>query len=425
MPVTLVVGSQWGDEGKGKIVDVLSEGVDYVVRYQGGANAGHTVVIDSNEFILHLLPTGILHPETTCIIGGGVVIDPVTLLQEIDTLQSKGIQVEGRLYISHLAHLIMPYHRILEGMNEQREGEKAIGTTGRGIGPAYVDKMARIGIRVVDLLDREIFHQKLLYNIQAKNAILHNVFGETPLDTNAILEEYLEFDHRIDPYIKDTSGLLNQAVRDGKNILLEGAQGTLLDIDFGTYPYVTSSNPTAGGALTGSGLGPRWIDNVIGVIKAYSTRVGNGPMPTEFPPEMMDEMRDKGGEFGATTGRPRRVGWLDMTAVRYAVMINGLDGWAVTKLDVLSGLPYLNVAVAYRDGDGKMLNHFPADALLLERCHPVYEQLDGWEEDIQNAKTWEDLPSAARHYLEYIEDATDVPVRMISVGPARNQTIYR
>ncbi len=425
MPVTLVLGSQWGDEGKGKIVDVLSEGVDYVVRYQGGANAGHTVVIDGTEFILHLLPTGILHPNTTCIIGGGVVIDPVSLLQEIDGLKTKGIDVEGRLYISHLAHLIMPYHRILEGMSEEREGEKAIGTTGRGIGPAYVDKMARVGIRIVDLLDREIFHQKLLYNIQAKNMILQNVFGETPMDTDAILKEYLEFDQRIDPYIKDTSVLLNQAVREGKSVLLEGAQGTLLDIDFGTYPYVTSSSPTAGGALTGSGLGPKRIDNVIGVIKAYSTRVGNGPMPSEFPPEKMDEMRERGAEFGATTGRPRRVGWLDIMAVRYSAMINGLDGWAVTKLDVLSGLPYLNVAVAYKDGDGKMLNHFPADALLLERCHPVYEQLDGWESDIQDAKTWEDLPSAARQYLEFIEDATEVPVRMISVGPARDQIIHR
>ena len=425
MPVTLVLGSQWGDEGKGKIVDVLSDGVDYVVRYQGGANAGHTVVIDGTEFILHLLPTGILHPNTTCIIGGGVVIDPATLLQEIDGLKTQGIDVEGRLYISHLAHLIMPYHRILEGMNEEREGEKAIGTTGRGIGPAYVDKMARIGIRIVDLLDREIFHQKLLYNIQAKNLILQNMFGETPMDTDAILEEYLEFDQRIDPYIKDTSVLLNQAVREGKSVLLEGAQGTLLDIDFGTYPYVTSSSPTAGGASTGSGLGPRRIDNIIGVIKAYSTRVGNGPMPSEFPPERMDEMRERGAEFGATTGRPRRVGWLDIMAVRYSAMINGLDGWAVTKLDVLSGLPYLNVAVAYKDGDGNMVNHFPADALLLERCHPVYEQLDGWESNIQDARTWEDLPSAARQYLEFIEDATEVPVRMISVGPARDQIIHR
>ncbi|KPL06414.1 adenylosuccinate synthetase, partial [bacterium SM23_57] len=410
MPVTLVLGAQWGDEGKGKIVDVLVEESDIVARFQGGANAGHTVIVNGTEYILHLLPTGILHPNCTCIIGGGVVIDPVTLFDEIEKLSKMGIDVNGRLFISHQAHLIMPYHRLLEGKSEQAWGEKAIGTTGRGIGPAYVDKMARVGIRIVDLLDRETFRQKLLYNIQAKSIILEKVYGDQALDAEAIVEEYLEFDRRMDPYINDTSVFLQQALSRGDRILLEGAQGTLLDIDFGTYPYVTSSSTTAGGAMIGLGIGPRKIDKVIGVIKAYSTRVGNGPMPTEFPPEMMDEMREKGGEFGATTGRPRRVGWFDAVAARYSGMINGVDGWAVTKLDILSGLQYLNIAVSYRDGTGKLISHFPADAQLLGHCHPVYEQLDSWEANIQNTRTWDGLPLEARNYLEFIEDTTQVPV---------------
>jgi adenylosuccinate synthase len=425
MPVTLVLGAQWGDEGKGKIVDVLAAESDIVARFQGGANAGHTVIIDGAEFILHLLPTGILHPHVTCIIGGGVVIDPVMLLKEIKDLSRRGIDVDGRLYVSHQAHLIMPYHRMLEGKTEQAWGEKAIGTTGRGIGPAYMDKMARVGIRIVDLLDREVFRQKLLYNIQAKSMILEKVYGDQALDAEAIVAEYLDFDKRMDPYIKDTSVFLHQAITRGDRILLEGAQGTLLDVDFGTYPYVTSSSTCAGGAVTGLGIGPRKIDRIIGVIKAYSTRVGNGPMPTELSEEMGEEMREKGGEFGATTGRPRRVGWFDAVAARYAGMINGIDGWAVTKLDVLSGLQFLNVAVSYRDGSDKLITHFPADAELLSRCHPVYEQLNGWEADIRNAKTWEDLPREARVYLEFIEDSTGVPIWMISVGPDRSQMIRR
>jgi len=425
MSVTLVLGAQWGDEGKGKIVDVLAQDSDIVARFQGGANAGHTVVIDGTEFILHLLPTGILHPQVTCVIGGGVVIDPVMLFKEIDDLAQKGISVDGRLYISHQAHLIMPYHRMLEGKTEQAWGEKAIGTTGRGIGPAYVDKMARVGIRIVDLLDREVFRQKLLYNIRAKSLILEKIYGDRALDAEAIVAEYLEFDKRMDPFIKDTSVYLQQAISRGDRILLEGAQGTLLDVDFGTYPYVTSSSTAAGGAITGLGIGPRKIDRVIGVIKAYSTRVGNGPMPTELSQEMGEDIRNKGGEFGATTGRPRRVGWFDAVAAKYAGMINGVDGWAVTKLDVLSGLKYLNVAVSYRDGTGKLITHFPADAELLSRCQPVYEQLTGWDDNITEAKRWEDLPRGARSYLEYIEDVTGVPILMISVGADRSQMIRR
>jgi len=425
MPVTLVLGAQWGDEGKGKIVDVLAEQSDVVARYQGGANAGHTVVVDGHEFILHLLPTGILHPKVTCVIGGGVVVDPTALLKEIDELEQGGIKVEGRLFISHLAHLIMPYHRILDRMSEEQFGEKAIGTTGRGIGPAYVDKVARIGIRIVDLLDRDSFQQKLMYNIQAKNTILENVYGAKALDTEAIIAEYQEFDRRIAPFIKDTSVFLNQAIKRGDRILLEGAQGTLLDVDFGTYPYVTSSNPSAGGALTGLGIGPKHIDKVIGVIKAYSTRVGNGPLPTELSAEMADELRKKSGEFGATTGRPRRIGWFDAVVAKYSGMINGIDGWAVTKLDVLSGMPYLNIAVAYKDSTNEMVTHFPADAALLNRCHPVYQQFDGWNEDIQKVRNWNDLPSQARNYLEFIEDTTEVPVIMVSVGPERHQMIRR
>jgi len=425
MSVTLVLGAQWGDEGKGKIVDVLAQDSDIVARFQGGANAGHTVVIDGTEFILHLLPTGILHPQVTCVIGGGVVIDPVMLFKEIDDLAQKGISVDGRLYISHQAHLIMPYHRMLEGKTEQAWGEKAIGTTGRGIGPAYVDKMARVGIRIVDLLDREVFRQKLLYNIRAKSLILEKIYGDRALDAEAIVAEYLEFDKRMDPFIKDTSVYLQQAISRGDRILLEGAQGTLLDVDFGTYPYVTSSSTAAGGAITGLGIGPRKIDRVIGVIKAYSTRVGNGPMPTELSQEMGEDIRNKGGEFGATTGRPRRVGWFDAVAAKYAGMINGVDGWAVTKLDVLSGLKYLNVGVSYRDGTGKLITHFPADAELLSRCQPVYEQLTGWDDNITEAKRWEDLPRGARSYLEYIEDVTGVPILMISVGADRSQMIRR
>jgi adenylosuccinate synthase len=319
----------------------------------------------------------------------------------------------------------MPYHRSLDQKSEEQYGEKAIGTTGRGIGPAYVDKVARIGIRIVDLLDRDGFRQKLIYNIQTKNAILENMYGVKALDTEAILAEYQEFDQRIDPFIKDTSVFLNQAIKQGDRILLEGAQGTLLDVDFGTYPYVTSSSPSAGGALTGLGIGPRHIDKVIGVIKAYSTRVGNGPLPTELSPEMAEEMRKKSGEYGATTGRPRRIGWFDAVVAKYSAMINGVDGWAVTKLDVLSGMPYLNIAVAYKDSTGEMVTHFPADAALLNRCHPVYQQFDGWEADIQVARNWDDLPSQARNYLELIEDTTEVPVMMVSVGPERHQMIRR
>jgi len=425
MPVTLVLGAQWGDEGKGKIVDVLAGESNVVARFQGGANAGHTVIINGSEYILHLLPTGILHPHVTCIIGGGVVIDPITLFREIDELTKRGIDCSGRLYISHQAHLILPYHRLLEGKSEEQGGEKAIGTTGRGIGPAYVDKMARVGIRIVDLLDREVFRQKLLYNIKAKSLILEKVYGDKALDAEAIIAEYLEFDKRMDPFIKDTSVYLQQAISRGDRILLEGAQGTLLDVDFGTYPYVTSSSTAAGGAITGLGIGPRKIDRVIGVIKAYSTRVGNGPMPTELSPEMGEEMRSRGGEFGATTGRPRRVGWFDAVAAKYAGMINGVDGWAVTKLDVLSGYKYLNVAISYRDGTGKLITHFPADAELLSRCHPVYEQLTGWDNDITDAKKWDDLPREARSYLEFIEDVTEVPILMISVGADRSQMIRR
>jgi adenylosuccinate synthase len=425
MPVTLVLGAQWGDEGKGKVVDVLSEEADFVARFQGGANAGHTVIVDGTNYILHLLPTGILHPNTTCIIGGGVVVDPVTLLHEIDDLAGKGIDINGRLFISHLANLILPYHSQLEDLSEKLGGDRAIGTTGRGIGPAYVDKMGRIGIRMVDLLDPDTFRTKLSGNIRTKNLVLEKAYGQNTLDPDAVVIQYQQIGERLKPYIKDTSILLNEAIHHGQRVLLEGAQGTLLDVDFGTYPYVTSSSTTAGGALTGLGIGPRKIDQVIGVVKAYITRVGNGPMPTEFPPELMETMREKGGEFGATTGRPRRVGWFDAVAAQYAAMINGIEGWAVTKLDVLSGMKYLNVAVAYRDVEGNVVSNFPGDAELLARCDPVYEQLDGWDDDVQDARSWEELPQKSRDYLEYIEDITGVPVLMVSVGPQRHQMIRR
>ncbi|HNY91661.1 MAG TPA: adenylosuccinate synthase, partial [bacterium] len=339
MSVTIILGAQWGDEGKGKIVDLLSAKADVVARYQGGPNAGHTVVIDEEEIVLHQIPSGILHPHTRCIIGNGVVIDPVILMEEVDFVKSKGFQVDGRLFISHRAHLIMPYHKLLDTTREAAEGASKIGTTGRGIGPAYVDKFDRCGIRIVDLLDRSTLAEKLLKNLESKNKVLQRIYDRDSMDTEKIIQDYLEFDRRIDAYVKDTTLLINRAIDASEEVLIEGAQGTMLDIDFGTYPYVTSSNPTAGGACTGLGVGPTRIDRVLGVVKAYTTRVGMGPMPTEFDTEFGDQMRQLGGEYGATTGRPRRCGWFDAVVVRMAAMINGLTHLAITKLDVLDTLP--------------------------------------------------------------------------------------
>ena len=423
--VTIVLGAQWGDEGKGKIVDYLSAEADVVARYQGGANAGHTVVHDGRKFVLHLLPAGVLWPQTVNVIGAGVVVDPVALMTEIAQVEAAGISLEGRLFVSHQAHLIMPYHKLLDQLYESQTDRPRIGTTGRGIGPAYVDKVARVGIRIVDLLDREFVREKIRAAVGDKNRLISRVFDAQQLDVEAIVEEYMAFDQKIDPYVKDVSVLLSEAVAAGKKIILEGAQGTLLDVDMGTYPFVTSSNPTAGGACTGLGIGPRKIDRVIGIIKAYTTRVGEGPFPSEL--DSQDDglnLRERGDEYGATTGRPRRCGWFDGVVARFAARVNSVDAWALTKLDVLTGINPLKVCVGYEDGT-RTYKHFPSDARILSRVRPVYEELPGWSESLGEAKDFHQLPPGAQDYLEFIQEFTEVPVAMVSVGPSRHQTIVR
>jgi adenylosuccinate synthase len=422
MPVEVVVGAQWGDEGKGKIVDLLSENVDVVARYQGGANAGHTVISNGEKFVLHLIPSGILHPHTVCVIGNGVVIDPAALLGEIDMLESKGVDVAGRLLVSHRAHLIMPYHKLLDKAKESQDEKAKIGTTGRGIGPAYVDKAHRNGIRIVDLLDKDTLREKIHANVQEKNAILEKIYGHAQIDEERLLREFLEFDDRIDPYVTDTSRYLNQAIAEGKRILCEGAQGSLLDMDFGTYPYVTSSNPTSGGACTGLGIGPTKIDSVLGVIKAYTTRVGMGPFPTEFPQDLIN-LRALGDEYGATTGRPRRCGWFDAMVANYAVQVNGVEAWALTKLDVLDTLQEIKLCIEY-EYHGKRLKSFPAEHHVLENVSPVYETFRGWQQPTSGARSLEELPVLARDYLKAIEDVTATPVAIVSVGSDRRQTLW-
>ncbi len=424
MPVEVIVGAQWGDEGKGKIVDLLSEHVDVVARYQGGANAGHTVVIGQKKYILHLIPSGILHENTICVIGNGVVIDPQALLEEVEMLNGQGIDVEGRLFISHRAHLIMPYHKLLDRIKEESHTELKIGTTGRGIGPAYVDKASRTGIRIVDLLDRQTLHEKLEMNIRQKNQILSKIYDATELNADEMIEDYIEFGQKIQPFIADTSQLLNDAIRRQKRVLCEGAQGTLLDLDFGTYPYVTSSNPVSGGASTGLGIGPNRIDTITGVIKAYTTRVGEGPFPTEFDPETAEQMREWGQEFGATTGRPRRCGWFDAVVARFAVQINGIDRWALTKLDVLDRLEEIKICVGYQY-EGKELESFPASLLQMNSVEPIYESYPGWLAPTSHITRFEDLPENAQNYVRAIEELTDTPVEIISVGSRRRATIFR
>jgi adenylosuccinate synthase len=420
--VWVILGAQWGDEGKGKIVDLLSENADIVVRYQGGANAGHTVSFDGKTYILHLLPSGIFHQNVTCVIGNGVVIDPITLMDEIEMVKSAGVDIKGRLLISHNAHLIMPYHKLLDKIYDQ--GEDKIGTTGRGIGPAYVDKYARVGIKVVDLLDREILCRKLRKNIEAKNEILEKIYGATKLDVEKIIDEYIEFDKKIDEFVTDTALYLNNAIKEKKKILLEGAQGALLDIDHGTYPFVTSSNPTAGGASTGSGIPPTKINGVIGVIKAYTTRVGKGPFPTELKDEIGDYIREKGVEFGATTGRPRRCGWLDLVSLRYSIMINGIDKLALTKIDVLSELDEIKICVSY-EINGKKLKSFPTNPEALSKVTPIYETLKGWKKDLSNISSYSELPAEAKEFVEAIELFTGVEISIISIGADRKQTILK
>jgi len=423
MSVKIVVGAQWGDEGKGKIVDLLSDSMDIVARYQGGANAGHTIVIEGKKFVLHLIPSGILQSDVKCVIGNGVVIDPVALMEEIAMLESFGISMQDRLFISHKAHLIMPYHKMLDKARES-QASAAIGTTGRGIGPAYIDKFSRSGIRIVDLLDRTVFEEKLRANIEEKNTVLKKIYDQEELDINSIIGEYLDFDVKIDPYIKDTTLFLNQAIAEGKSVLMEGAQGALLDVDHGTYPFVTSSNPTSGGACTGLGVPPTKIDSVIGVVKAYTTRVGNGPFPTELHDEMGENLRKVGAEFGATTGRPRRCGWLDGVALQYSVMINGIDTIALTKLDVLDGIASIGICTGY-EVDGKMLCSFPANVEDLAKVKPHYEFFEGWNSSLAGIKSYDALPKQAQEYIAAIEKIAGAKVGIVSLSPDRADTIIR
>jgi adenylosuccinate synthase len=421
MSVTILVGSQWGDEGKGKIVDILSENYDIVTRYQGGANAGHTVELEDKQYILHLIPSGILRKNVICVIGNGVVIDPTALLEEIALLERNNIKVDGRLFISHNAHLIMPYHKLLDSISEQ--GNNKIGTTGRGIGPCYIDKFARKGIKIVDLLNKKVLEEKIRKNLEEKNKLLEKIYDNKGLDVEEIIEKYLAFDKAIDKYIKDVPTFLNEAINEGKSILLEGAQGALLDVDHGTYPFVTSSSPTSGGACTGTGIPPTKIDNVIGIVKAYTTRVGNGPFPTELLDDDGEKLRRIGSEYGATTGRPRRCGWFDAPLVKYSAMINGIDSVAVTKLDVLSSFDEIKVCTGYKI-DGKGIKTFPTDVDRLSQAVPVYESIPGWKMDISNCLSFNALPDKTKNYLNFISNKAGIKIDIISVGPKRKQTFY-
>ncbi|HHF98110.1 MAG TPA: adenylosuccinate synthase [Candidatus Aerophobetes bacterium] len=411
----VVVGTQWGDEGKGRVIDLLARKVDAVVRYQGGSNAGHTVVVDGEKFVFHLIPSGILHPGKKAIIANGVVIDPEQLLKEIKDLKERGIPVEKNLYISANAHVVMPYHKDVEKWEESLRGKGKIGTTGRGIGPAYVDKVARRGIRMGDLLERKTLEEKLNLNLK----IYGNLLGFS-YSKEEILEKFLEFGKKLKKYITDTSLLIYRLMEEGKDILFEGAQGTLLDIDHGTYPYVTSSNASAAGVCTGCGVSPRSITKVIGVAKAYTTRVGEGPFPTELKDEIGTLLQERGNEYGATTGRPRRCGWFDGVALRYATRINGLDELILTKLDILDKLDKVKICVAYRY-KGKVIQDFPNRFVMWRECEPVYEEMDGWKEDTSKVTSYKDLPDAARKYIKKIEEIGKVPIRLLSVGPQREE----
>ena len=421
MPAIVIVGAQWGDEGKGKATDLLGDRVEYVVRYQGGNNAGHTVVIGDQKYALHLLPSGILSPSVVPVIGNGVVIDPGVLLQEIKGLNERGINT-SKLVISANAHLITPYHRTIDKVTERFLGNNKIGTTGRGIGPAYADKINRIGIRVQDLFDPSILEQKIEAALRDKNQVLTKVFNRKGMEVKQIVDEYLEYADILRPYVTDTSLLLNQALAAGKVVLLEGSQGTLLDVDHGTYPFVTSSNPTAGGACAGSGIGPTKITRVIGILKAYTTRVGSGPFPTELFDEHGEALRRIGGEVGVTTGRNRRCGWFDAPIARYATRVNGLTDFFLTKLDVLTGWEKIPVCVAY-DIDGTRVEEIPTTQTDFHHAKPIYEYLPGWKEDISKARSLEDLPANARSYVQYLEDISGAPMSAIGVGPGRDETI--
>jgi len=426
MPVIVVVGGQWGDEGKGRIVDLLAQKAHVVARYSAGANAGHTVVNEAGEFALHLVPAGIFYPEKVCVIGNGVVIDPTGLLKEIEGLESRGIAVKGRLFLSDRAQVLMPWHPLIDKLDEELRGDGAIGTTGRGVGPAFVDKVGRAGVRVADLLDSESLLQLLSFLVPYKNAVLTKLYGADPLSLESVHAEYADYGRRLAPYVADTAALVQEAMARGDTVLLEGAQGSLLDLDAGTYEYVTSSVPSslAGGAAIGIGIGPTNIDSVLGVFKAYNTRVGNGPMPTELLDETGSLLREGGPrpEYGATTGRPRRCGWFDAVAARYSARINGVTAIALTRLDVLDQLPAIKVCTAYQV-DGATTGSLPASGARMARAKPVYEELPGWREDTSGARRFDDLPENARAYIRRIEQLLDAPVHLVSVGPERDQAI--
>ncbi|MDQ3645802.1 MAG: adenylosuccinate synthase [Actinomycetota bacterium] len=421
MPGIALVGIQWGDEGKGKITDMLAERTDFVVRYQGGNNAGHTIVVGGERYALHLMPTGVLYPHCTPVIGAGVVVDPQVLIEEMDALESRGIST-SRLLLSGNAHLIMPYHLELDRVTERRLGKNRLGTTKRGIGPAYADKAARIGLRVQDLLDPKIFSQKLEVALKEKNLLLTRVYGRLPVEQSQIEGEYRAYGERLAPHIEETSLVIQNALDDGRTVLFEGAQATLLDLDHGTYPFVTSSSPIAGGACVGAGVGPRDITRIIGIAKAYCTRVGSGPFPAEADPADAEILVEAGAEYGTTTGRKRRCGWFDAVAGRYAARLNTLTELVITKLDVLSQFSTIKVCVAYRFED-ETYDHFPPNQTIFNKCTPVYEEFPGWDEDLSSARTLEDLPKEARSYLETIEAMVGVPVSWASVGPGREQTV--
>ena len=423
MANVVVIGAQWGDEGKGKVVDIYTEFADDVVRYQGGNNAGHTLVVGDEKVILHLIPSGILHAGKRCVIGNGVVLDPEVFIMEITKLKAGGyLKDDKSLLLSEALHIIMPYHKRIDIARERRSGAKKIGTTGRGIGPAYEDKIGRRGIRLMDLLDEKTFSRKVKEVLEEKNLILTQLLGDQPFTFEEIYDEYMGYAETLRKYAADTSLLLHQDIKAGKSILFEGAQGTLLDVDHGTYPYVTSSSTTSGGACTGSGVSPREIHEVIGISKAYATRVGSGPFPTELEDETGEMLRQAGREFGSTTGRPRRCGWFDALVARYAVRVNGLSGIAITKLDVLSGLETIKVCTGY-SYRGSVLDEIPASLEVMEQCTPIYEELPGWSEDITKAKSMAELPENARSYVARVEVLSGAPVVLVSVGPRRDETI--
>lgn len=423
MAVTALVGAQWGDEGKGKIIDILASKADVVVRSQGGNNAGHTVVVDGTTYKLHLIPSGILYDGTICVIGNGIVLDPKSIYAEMESIKANGKSLDG-LRIDARAHVVLPYHIALDGLSEAHRGGSDIGTTKKGIGPCYMDKAERSGIRMCDFINPEVFAEKLKANVELKNKIITLIYGGEPLSYEEIYAEYVEYAKLLAPYVTDTSVLVYDAIKAGKNVLFEGAQGALLDIDLGTYPYVTSSHPTAGGFCIGTGIGPTLIDECLGVCKSYTTRVGKGPFPTELDDEIGEAIRQRGGEFGTTTGRARRTGWLDLVILRFAVRLNGLTSLAVNKLDTLSGIKELKVCVGYRKGN-EILRDFPVDIKELADCEPIYETLHGWDEDITGVRDYNDLPQNTKDYIDFIEKSLGVKVAMVGVGPARDQNLTR